>query len=772
VEIAVPEGARAREAVFSPDEKWVYAIVDSTGENEIWRYAADGSGKGEQLTRDGNSHRWQLYPSPDGRWLGHSDKKGRFWLLDLASKSNVVIDDAGKAGVDKHDEILWSGDSKNLALVRAASTEQRDQIGLYNLDSKRLAFVTSDRYTSRSPVFSPDGKWLYFLSARNFQLANGSPWGDRNMGPVFDKRTGVFALALQPGNRFPFKPDDELSKPGDKAAEGDAEKAAAQAAEKAVAKAVAKTAPEPKPAGKALPAIVYAGLAERLYEVPLAAGNYRALQMDDKRLYFLDAEAEGKATLKTLAIASNGPQPETFVAGVREYDLAADKKHLYYRTFAANGPGEMVIVDAGAKAPSDVSKAKVKVDDWSFTSNPRLEWRQMFNDAWRMHRDFLYDVKMRGVNWTGVRDKYLPLVDRVTDRAELNDVLGMMISEVGALHSQIAPGDVRRSAPEGAPAGLGALLSRGAEGYRVDHIYRSEPELPSERGPLAQADVDVKEGDIITAVNGKPVLEARDIADLLLNQADKQVLLRVQRKEGKGDAGRSVIVTPVNMTKQAALRYSDWEQSRARQVEAASKGRVGYLHLRAMGPRDIASFARDFYANINREGLIIDVRRNNGGNIDSWIIEKLLRKAWAFWAQPGVQAAPNMQNTFRGHLVVLVDEYTYSDGETFAAGIKALGLAPLVGKRTAGAGVWLSDNNRLSDNGMARVAEMGQFNTVDGQWLIEGIGVSPDVEVDNPPHATFQGQDRQLEVALELLDKTLKEKPIKPYQPQMIPALK
>lgn len=773
VEIAVPEGARAREAVFSPDDKWVYAIVDTTGENEIWKFAADGSGPGEQLTRDGISHRWQLYPSPDGRWLGHTDKKGRFWLLDLATKSNIVIDDAGKAGVDKHDEILWSADSKNLALVRAATTEQREQIGLYNLASKQLAFVTSDRYTSRSPVFSPDGKWLYFLSARNFQLANGSPWGDRNMGPVFDKRTGVYALALQPGNRFPFKPDDELNKPGEKVAEGAADKAVEQAAEKAaekaVAKVAAKAAPPAKKADKSLPEIVFVGLQDRLYEVPLAPGNYRGLNMDDKRLYFLDVESsDGKANLKTLAIASNGPQPETFAAGVREYDLAADKKHIYYRTFSG-GAGDMIIVEAAAKAPTDTSKAKVKVDDWSFTSNPRLEWKQMFNDAWRMHRDFLYDAKMRGVNWTAVREKYTPLVERVTDRAELNDILGMMISEVGSLHSQIAPGDIRRSAPEGAPSGLGALLTRTAEGYRVDHIYRSEPELPSERGPLAQADVNVKEGDIITAVNGKSVLEARDIADLLLNQADRQVLLQIKRKAG---GSGPVIVMPVNMAKQAGLRYSDWEQSRARQVETASKGRIGYLHLRAMGPRDIASFARDFYANVNREGLIIDVRRNNGGNIDSWIIEKLLRKAWAFWASPGAQPAPNMQNTFRGHLVVLVDQLTYSDGETFAAGVKALGLAPLVGKRTAGAGVWLSDNNRLSDNGMARVAENGQFNTADGHWLIEGVGVTPDVEVDNLPHATFMGQDRQLEVALELLDKKLKDNPIKPYQPQVIPALK
>lgn len=189
-----------------------------------------------------------------------------------------------------------------------------------------------------------------------------------------------------------------------------------------------------------------------------------------------------------------------------------------------------------------------------------------------------------------------------------------------------------------------------------------------------------------------------------------------------------------------------------------------------MGGGDIATFAREFCSNITREGLIIDVRRNTGGNIDSWIIEKLLRKAWAFWSPPNRQPYPNMQQTFRGHLVVLVDELTYSDGETFAAGVQALGLGPVVGKRTAGAGVWLSDNNDLSDNGMVRVAENGQFGADDGKQLIEGVGVTPDVEVDNLPHATFNGHDQQLEIALQLLQKKMKEKPMKPYAPQPIPA--
>jgi tricorn protease len=779
VEIAVPEGARARSAVFSHDDKWVYAFVDTTGENEIWRYAADGSGKGERLTIDGASHRSGIYPSPDGRWLAHTDKKGRTWLLDLQARTNVIIDDAKQVGAERPDQVVWSPDSRNLAFVRVGSSEQRNQIGMYHLPSKTMAFVTTDRYTADSPVFSPDGKWLYFLSSRHFNVGNGGPWGDRNMGPVFDRRVGIYALALQPGVRFPFKPEDELTKPEVATPEAaaraavqtpgkeDAEKTAAIAA--AAAATAAAAAADPKAKAVPTPAIDYAGLRERLFEVPIAPGNYRSLAVDEKRLYILESDNGRSGALKTLEISRSSPQPETFAANVREFGLSLDRKHIFYRTFVATGPGEMLIVAAGAKAPADVTKARVKIDDWAVSTNPRLEWKQMFNDAWRMHRDFLYDANMRGVDWVAVRNRYAPLVERVTDRAELDDVLGMMVGEVGALHSQIRPGDVRRAAGEGVPSSLGAVLSRVADGFRVERVYRSEPELPSERGPLSAPDVNVREGDVITAVNGKSLVEARDIADLLLDQADKQVLLHVKSPGAK--AVRPVIVTPVNMARHASLRYSDWEQSRAQQADQASKGRIGYLHLRAMTARDINAFARDFYANINKEGLIIDVRRNNGGNIDSWIIEKLLRRSWAFWSSNGNMPQSNMQNTFRGHLVVLMDELTYSDGETFAAGVKALKLGPLVGKRTAGAGVWLTDANSLADNGMARVAEWGQF-AADGDWLIEGVGVTPDIEVDNLPHETFEGRDRQLEVAIEVLQKKMEEQPVKPWKPAAIPAIK
>src|SRR5437763_3124930 len=336
VEIAVPEGARARGAVFSHDDKWVYAIADTSGENEIWRYAADGSGPGERLTTDGASHRLSLYPSPDGKWLAHTDKKGRTWLLDLATRTNVIIDDAGQVGLDRSEQVMWSPDSRNLAFGRAGSSDRRDQSGMFNLATRQISFVTTDRYESSSPAFSPDGKWLYFLSARHFDLGNASPWGDRNMGPVFDKRVGVYALALQPDVRFPFKPEDELTAPEEKspeaaakaavkspgAEEPDGAKSAAVAAAAAAAEARTRAPGQEKPA-QPTPSIVYADLAKRLYEVPVAPGNYRALAVDDKRLYLLDADDEGdKGVLKTLAITRSTPQPETFASNVREFGLS------------------------------------------------------------------------------------------------------------------------------------------------------------------------------------------------------------------------------------------------------------------------------------------------------------------------------------------------------------------------------------------------------------------------------------------------------------------
>lgn len=764
-ELPVPAGARCREAAFSRDSRDVFALCDSSGEIEVWRFAANGSGTPVQITQGATTLRLALFPSPDGKWLAHFDQNARLTLTALTPAgggASRVIDAPRAAG---EPFVAWSPDSHALAFARPLATGPRDQLMLFTIADAALHVLSSDRYDSGSPAFTPDGKWLYFLSERSFASLNRSPWGDRNMGPYFDRRAKVYALALQPGTRFPFQPQDELApaaprpEPGPTTTATAVVNAPAGAASASVTVQTKPPAPAAKPAGP-LPPIVTDGLAQRLFEVPLAAGNYDKLGTDGKRLYLLEAEStpERRKSLRSLAIENTGPQPELFAAETKDFEITPDgKKLMLVRSTRGDDAGDILLVDTGAKLPSDVAKSKVNWTDWAIAADPRAEWRQMFNDAWRLHRDYFYDAKMLGVDWTGARRKYEPLLARVTDRAELNELLAQMVSELHTLHSQVYTRDLRDGPDEIGAAGLGARVVKVAEGFRVEQVYRSDPELPSEAAPLAQARV--ASGDVITAVNGRPTRAVADLSELLRGQAGRQMLLSLKRDAAQP---REVVVTPVDATRERQLATGDWEAGRAERVQALGAGRIGYLRLRAMGSGDIATFAREFYANVERDGLIIDVRGNNGGNIDSWVIEKLMRRAWAFWQRrspEGSRPYPNMQSAFRGHLAVLINEDTYSDGETFAEGVKRLKLGALIGKRSSGAGVWLSDRNRLEDNGLMRAAESAQF-ALDGAWLVEGKGVTPDIEVENPPRASFNGGDAQLDAAIEHLQRRLLEEPV------------
>ena len=725
IDLPLPPQSRAREALLSPDGDWVYAIVDATGEQEIWRFPVDGSGAGEALTDDGATQRSRLVVSPDGRYIAHDDRPGRLWLLDLRTSRNRLLEDSDGAG---YGDIVWSPDSRVLAVTRADTALQRHQLVLIEVPGGRAHVLTSDRYESFSPSFSPDGRWLYFLSNRHFRATPASPWGDRNLGPMFDRRARIYAYALQADNVFPLAPRTELSdEPGDP---GD----------------------DPE-------AVAFDGLSDRLYEVGVGPGNYSSLAAARDRLYVLDRADSGTA-LKTIDFAPDQPSIETFADAVSFFELSADRRRMLFR--AANGA--MYIVDAGARPPGDLGSHQVRLGDWRLAVQPALEWRQMLVDAWRMQRDFLFDPDLRGRDWTAVRERFEPLAERVGDRRELDDLLGQMVAELGVLHSQVRGGEYSRASESGSPAFLGGEFEPADGGLRIVRIHSGDPELPGERSPLARPGVQLQEGDVVTAVNGRPVRSVADLAARLDHQAGQQVRLDYRRGRRSG----SVIVEPVSAFGDWALRYQDWIQTRRERIDERADGRIGYLHLNAMGGNDIASFAREFYANIDREGLIIDVRRNRGGNIDSWIIEKLLRRAWMFWQRPHGQPFWNMQQTFRGHLVVLIDPLTYSDGETFAAGVKTLGLGPLVGQRTAGAGVWLSDTNRLVDRGVMRAAQSPQFDA-EGRWLIEGYGVVPDIEVENLPHASWQGQDAQLERAVEVLLERLDAEPVIQPDPQPIP---
>jgi tricorn protease len=752
VEATRATGVRYREGRFMPDGATLLALSDATGEVELARLPANGVGKAETLTTDGHVLRWEGVPSPDGKWIAHHDKNRELWLLNVETKANSRI--ASCPDGDFYN-LEWSPDSRWLAYVMPGPNTF-DRIWIYGLDKSAATPVTTDRYDSRSPAWSADGKWLYFLSDRNLETVVRSPWGPRQPEPFFDRQSRIYETALVKGLRSPFQPNDELvpeeKKDDDKDKDSDKSKSAAKDDRKAGRDAKDEKDKKEKPPKVA---IELEGLIERTREVPAPPGNYNGLSTDGKRLYFVsrDAAIERKATLKSLTIENKGAPPDTILEDIKFYDLSLDRKKL----LVTKG-NDILVFDASGKPPADTAKATVNLKDWIFSLDPREEWRQMFVEAWRLERDYFYDRSMHGVDWKAMRDKYLPLVDRVTDRGELSNLLAQMVSELSALHTFVGGGDLRQAPDQIATASLGAVLRRdeAAGGLRVLHIYRADPDRPDRLSPLARPGVDVADGDLIESINGVAALSAPDPVAPLRNQAGHQVLLHV--RPGKG-AARDVIVVPVSADQDSQLRYDEWEYARRQRVEKAGEAKIGYLHLRAMGGGNMAEWEREFYPVFNRSGLIIDVRHNRGGNIDSWILEKLMRRAWFYW-QPRVGSPYwNMQYAFRGHMVVLCDEKTASDGEAFSEGFRRLGLGKLIGTRTWGGEIWLDASNRLVDKGIATAAEFGVYGP-EGTWLIEGHGVDPDIVVDNLPHATFEGGDAQLDAAIKYLLEEIRTKPV------------
>ncbi|HEY2857189.1 MAG TPA: S41 family peptidase [Terracidiphilus sp.] len=767
IRIAADSGVRFREATFMPDGKSIVALSTQTGEAEFWKFPANGVGKPEQWTQGAKVLRTGGTISPDGNWLAHTNKEQELWMFDIKTKADKRLAQSMNGDLS---DLSWSPDSKWLAYSESADN-QFQQVKIYNVDSAKIEAITSDRFNSGSAAWSSDGKWLYFLSDRELKTTVPSPWGPREPEPNYDRPVKIYQLALTTGLRSPFLVADELhtdKKDEEKPAEKKEDKKDDKTVDKKSDKAASDKKDEKKPEQskeekkdeKKPPEVKidFEDMASRLTEVPVSSGNYFSLQAADKRLCWGSAsDSRGEhIALQCLDVANKGDEADTVMGDVKGFEISADRKKM----MIAKGDS-FFIFDSDAKGsgtgdPKAQAKASVNLSRWQINVNPREEYRGLFLDAWRLERDYFYDKNMHGVDWPAMRDRYIPLVDRVADRGELNDVIAQMVGELSTLHTFVQGGDARKSADHVDVATLGAMLRRDekAGGYVVEHIYAHDPDLPNQAPPLARPDSLVKEGEVITSIDGTDVLSVPDEGALLRNKAGTPVLLHV--KNGKGE-DRDVLVTPISARDDQQLRYTEWEYTRRLEVEKESHGTMGYVHLRAMGSEDMDQWTRDFYPIFDRQGLIIDVRHNHGGNIDSWLLSKLLRQAWMYFAPRLGNPSWNMQYAFRGHMVVLCDHETASDGEAFSEGFRRLKLGKVIGERTWGGEVWLSFDNAQADNGIATAAETGVY--ADGKWLIEGHGVDPDVVVDNMPHQSYSGDDAQLDAAIKELQEEIKADP-------------
>ncbi len=627
---------RYREAVFSYDGQRVLALSDASGELEWVSLPADGVGAAETLTTGGTVLRFEGAPSPDGRWIAFTDNNQDLWVMpagggDGPGGGGRRVSSA-REGVG---DLSWSPDGRWLAFGETALNTFR-QIKLFDTSTGDVHEVTSDRTNSRSPSWSTDGLHLFFLSDRNLRSAVSAPWGPRAPEPFFPSADEIYVVALRAEGESPFAPRHELMPSSNSERDDQSGSDAPPSVE-----------------------VDAEGLAERIWRVPVEAGSYASLAASDDALFWI---ARGQGTppkLMALPITRDEPEAVEVASGVGSFRLAAGREHLLVRE------GDNLSVAPARAQRTDLSEHRVDLSGWSFSLDPREDWRQLYIDAWRLERDYFYDPGMHGVDWEEVRDRYLPLVGRVTTRDELSDVIGQVVGELSALHTSVRGGDLRSGPDDVSVASLGARLELDTQrgGYRIDHIYRHDPDYPDERSPLADPAAGVAEGDVITAVNGRPVLDAPALGALLRNQAGRQVRLALLRRGS--DERYETVVVPVG--NEFGLRYTDWEVSRRMRADERSGGQVGYVHLRAMTANDITQWFRQFYPVFDRPGLVIDVRSNNGGNIDAFLLARLMREAWMFWKGRVGEPYWNMHYAPIGHMVVLVDQETASDGEAFAA---------------------------------------------------------------------------------------------------------
>lgn len=731
-EITRKYGVRYRNIDFAGESEKIVMLSDESGEVELWQANADGMSTPSQVSMGSNRLIMSMSVSPDGNQVVYHDKDLNMFLLNIKTKAKKLIGTAkyGYGGMN------WSPDSKWIT-YEDTDDNQNVYIVLYNVASGSRQDITSKRLDSYNPVWSPDKKWLFFLSDRDFKPSVFSPWGSRQPEPYYENTTKIYALALQKDNIPDFLGKNELNKDDEEKEE-----------EKPAKKSNKKSKEEDVDEG--LLKIDLDGLSERLFEWPLDGKNINSLAVTDKHLYWSERNGANrkKSSIHAVKISEKKPEAKQVIAGTGSFIISGDSKKI-----AIYKSGSIFVAGAdGSKL--DESKSKLKVSGWKFKVDPVEEWKQMFVDSWRLERDYFYDPGLHGTSWQEILDRHLPVVDRVTDRFELDDLMASMVGELSALHTFVYGGD-KRSAPDNINmASLGARLTKVVNGYRIDHIYKSDPDYPTELSPLAKPELKIKEGDVITKINGVGVSETAP-AVLLANQQSKEVRLSLT---GSATGNYEAIVKPISSGAERNLRYSEWEYTRRLKVDQSSDDKIGYVHLRAMGGNNYTEFMKGFYPVFHRQGLIIDVRDNRGGNIDSWVLEKLMRKTW-FYFQPRAGGNTwNMQYAFRGHMVVLINAGTASDGEAFAEGFRELGLGKVIGTRTWGGEIWLTSSNRLVDNGIATAAEFGVYSA-EGEWIIEGHGVEPDIEVDNLPFATFKGADNQLDYAVKYLQDLIDKEP-------------
>ena len=722
--------AHDREVAWSNDGRRLAYVSDRSGEEELYVQGQDGTTDAQALT-SGSAGRY-LAPrwSADDKRIAFADQTGRLYVVDVAGRRRITI---ARDPVELTIDYRWSPDGQYLAYTLNADTGFAG-VFVWSVADGTSHRVTPESFNALSPAWAPNGELLYFLSAREFQPLVSSVEFDF----ATDRQLGIFAVALRPGVTNPYGVRND--EPGDerKAAGKDASKDKDGAGHK----------------HQAALKIDFNGIVDRAIRVPMEADNLSELHATDDTLvyqrngaFYYGREAALKPAVMAYSIKDR--EAKQVVDDVTGWSLTADGKHL----LAQLASKDLKYYELGK---TDDPKA-VSLAGLSTTRVPGQEWHEIFSEVWRRYRDFFYVANMHGYDWGSLREKYAPLVDSVEHRADLNYVIAEMISELVVQHAYIEGGDLGLpKRPVVALPGARFELDTVSGRYRIARIFAGQNEEEHYRSPLTEVGVDVHVGDYVLAINGRELKVGTDPYELLQAPANQPVEWRVA-PTADGRAARTIRYQP--LTTETGLIYLAWITTNRARVSALSHGRLGYIHLPDMGEAGIREFIKWWYPQVRKEGLVVDVRDNGGGNISEMVMERLARTV------RGTNFARNHEATDTyprvaqdGPKVALVNEETASDGDIFSNAFRQWKLGPLVGKRTWGGVVGITERGPLLDGGVVFVPEFGTADAK-GQWIIEGHGVDPDIVVEQDPAEVLQGRDPQLQRGVEEAMKLLPPSP-------------
>jgi len=779
-------GIREQKVAWSPDGRWIAYISDRSGEDEIYIAPQDGMGKEQPITSGYKGFKFPPAWSPDSKKIAWADKDLNLWYVDLSEKRPVKIDHATFSEITNYS---WSPDSQWLAFDKTGENLY-SVVYLYSLADHKVTAASSGMTNSYAAIFDPGGKYLYYLSDRDFNEVLG------NIDFEFanPKTTRVYVVTLKKDEPSPFgvqSDETEVKKaePAPAAAETDA--ADDPKAQKAARKDQGKEASE---AGKDKDEkdkdkdkdkkekekpvevkIDLDGIQDRVVAVAVDPAIIRSFAAAKGFLYYSTVPVQGlsgpvageDSAIRVYDLKER--KESTLIENVERFALSYDGSKLLYEGDGARGAHTYGIIDAKpAGASKKVGDGALSLGGMRAEIDPPQEWKQMFNEVWRQERDYFYEAAMNGVDWQKMHDKYAQLLPYVSDRYSLTYILGDLIGELSNSHTYVGGGDY----PDLHPVNVGLLGvdydSDPSSGmYRIKKIYPGENWNPELRSPLTEPGINVKEGDYLLAVNGRPLRAPQDPSEALTNTANETVMLTVNSKPSD-EGARNVQVRPIN--DEYNLRELNMIESNRKKVDAATGGKVGYVYLPDMGAPGLNEFVKQYFPQIRKQGLIIDVRYNGGGFVDELIFERLRRILLGMDSARNWESGTVPPNVFNGSMVCLTNHYAASDGDLFSYAFKYYKLGPLIGERTWGGVRGIRGMFPLMDGGYITRPEFARYD-VNSKWIIENHGVQPDIVVENRPEQVVSGKDPQLEKAIEVVMKAIQENPKKlaPRPPDLPP---